>query len=154
MGLKARLEEGLKVSLKAGRRADVSAIRLTLSELKSAEKDKRAPLEEKEIVQLLRSAVKKRKEAIGLFRSGGRPDLAEKEEAEVRLLEQYLPAAPSAGELGEVVEEVIRETGASSPADLGRVMKAVMARLEGRADGAAVNRLVRERLAATGGATP
>ncbi len=146
MGLRERLEEELKAALKAGRRTDVPALRLTLSEIRNAEKEKRAPLDDQEVTQVIRSAVKKRKESIALFRQGGRSDLVEKEEAEVRLLEEYLPAALSEQQLATLVEEGMRETGASSAGDLGLLMKWMMPRVQGRAEGSAVNRLVRERL--------
>lgn len=146
MGLRERLEEDLKAALKAGRRNDVAALRLTLSEIKNAEKEARAPLDDEGVTGIIRSAVKKRKESITLFRQGGRGDLVEKEEAEVRLLEGYLPSSLSEGQLISLLEEGVRETGASSPADLGKLMKWVMPRLRGRADGSEVNRLARERL--------
>jgi uncharacterized protein YqeY len=148
MGIKARLEDGLKKALKAGKKEEVPAYRLTLSELLNAEKEKRRSLEEKEVVRLLRSSVKKRKEAIELFQQGGRSDLVEKEKAEVRVLEELLPASLSAEELAALVDEALSETGASSPKDLGTVMKWIVPRLEGRADGSEVSRLVREKLTA------
>jgi uncharacterized protein YqeY len=148
MGLKKRLQEGLRTALKAGNREAVLAYRLTLSEILNAEKEKRRSLEEKEVVQLLRSAVKKRKESIELFQRGGRTDLVEKEKAEVRVLEELLPASLSAEELAALVDEALRETGASTPKDLGTVMKWIVPRLEGRADGSEVSRLVREKLTA------
>jgi uncharacterized protein YqeY len=146
MGLKEELEERLNTALKAGEKGNVAVIRLTLSEIRFAEKEKRRPLEKEELEQILRSAVKKRKEAITLFRRGGRDDLADKEAAEIRLLEEYLPASLSAAELTGLVEEGLRETGAVTARDIGRVMKWIMPRLEGRADGSEVSRLVKERL--------
>jgi uncharacterized protein YqeY len=146
MGLKERLEEELTTALKAGEKGNVAVIRLTLSEIRNAEKEKRRPLEKEELVQIFRSAVKKRKESITLFRKGGRDDLVDKEAAEIRLLETYLPAPLSTEELIGLVEEGMRETAAASVRDLGRMMKWIMPRLEGRADGSEVSRLVKERL--------
>ena len=146
MGIKEELEERLKTALKAGEKGNVAVIRLTLSEIRSAEKEKRRPLEKEEVEQILRTAVKKRKEAITLFRKGGRDELADKEAAEILFLEDYLPAALSAAELTGLVEEGLRETGAVTVRDLGRVMKWLMPRLEGRADGSEVSRLVKEKL--------
>jgi uncharacterized protein YqeY len=148
MGLKERLQDGLRAALKAGNKEAVPVYRLTLSEILYAEKEKRRSLEEKEVVQLLRSAVKKRKESIELFQQGGRTDLVEKEKTEVRVLEELLPASLSAEELAALVDEAVRETGASTPKDLGTVMKWIVPRLEGRADGSEVSRLVREKLTA------
>jgi len=147
VGLKKRLEDELKAALKAGNKEAVPAFRLTLSDFQNAEKEKRGSLDEKEALQLLRSAVKKRKEAIALFQKGGRSDLVEKEKAELSVLEELLPDAMSAEELSVLVDESLRETGASSMKDLGQVMKWIMPRLEGRADGAEVSRLVKEKLA-------
>lgn len=146
MGLRERLEEGLKAALKAGDKEAVPAYRLTLSDFLNAEKEKRAPLDEKEAAQLLRTAVKKRREAIVLFEKGGRSDLVEKEKAELRVLEALLPAAMSPAELSTLVDESLAATGAASMKDLGMVMKWIMPRLEGRAEGAEVSRLVREKL--------
>ena len=147
MSLKQKLEGELKTALKAGKKEAVAAFRLTLSDILSAEKEKRRLLDEKEEVQLLRSAVKKRKESIALFEKGGRSDLVEKENAELGFLEEFLPAAMSTEELSGLVDESLRETGASSMKDLGQVMKWVMPRLEGRAEGSEVSRLVKEKLA-------
>jgi hypothetical protein len=146
MSLKERLEEELKTTLKARNKAAVAALRLTLSDIKYAEKDKRAPLDDGETVQILRTAVKKRKEAIELFRQGGRTDLVEKEIAEVSFLETFLPPSLSAEDLAALVEEGLRDTGAASIRDMGLVMKWIMPRLEGRAEGSEVNRLVKEKL--------
>lgn len=146
MTLKERLGNGLKDAMRAGDRTAVSAIRLCLAEIKNLEIDKRRPLEEGEIVQSLRSAVKKRQESIALFRQGAREDLVEKESAEVRVLEGYLPAGLSPADIAALVEEALRETGAVSIKDLGKVMKWIVPRIAGRADGAEVSRLVKERL--------
>ena len=151
MSLRERLEEGLKTALKEGRKNDVATLRLTLSDVKYAEKEKRGPLEEGEMVALFRSAVKKRTEAIALFKKGDRQDLVAKETAEVRLLEQFLPAAMNEEELSALIEEAVGETGASSPRDMGAVMKWLMPRLAGRADGSLVSRLVKGRLVPPGG---
>ena len=147
MGLKQKLEDDLKTALKAGKKEAVAAYRLTLADILGAEKEKRETLDEKEDMQLLRSAVKKRKEAITLFEKGGRSDLVEKEKAELCFLEELLPAAMSPEELSTLVDESLRETGASSMKDLGLVMKWIMPRLEGAAEGSEVSRLVKEKLA-------
>jgi hypothetical protein len=115
--------------------------------VKNAEIDKRRPLEEAEIVGLLRSALKKRSESIALFTQGGRQDLVEKETAEAKVLERFLPAGMGAAELEALVAAAIAEAGAVSPKDMGKVMKLLVPRVAGRADGAEVSRLVKERLA-------
>lgn len=146
MDLKKRLEDDLKTALKAGKKEAVAAYRLTLSDILAAEKEKREPLDEKEAQRLLRSAVKKRKESIALFEKGGRSDLVEKEKGELGFLEELLPAGMSTEELSALVDESLRETGASSMKDLGQVMKWIMPRLEGGAEGSEVSRLVKEKL--------
>ena len=148
MSLKERLESGLKEAMKSGDRVAVAAIRLTLSEIKNSAIDKRRPLEDNEIVNILRSGVKKRQESIEIFAKGNRQDLVDKETAEIKVLEAFLPAAMPAAELEALVAAAIAETGAASMKDIGKVMKAVLPRVAGRADGAEINKLIRARLPA------
>ena len=146
MSLRDQLESGLKEALKSGDRVAVSAIRLSLSEIKNAAIDKRRPLEDNEVVNILRSGVKKRHESIEMFTKGGRQDLVEKETAELKVLERFLPAGLSAAELEAMVAAAIAETGATSMKDIGKVMKAVLPKVAGRADGAEINKIVRAKL--------
>lgn len=148
MSLKERLEVGLKDAMKSGNRVAVAAIRLSLSEIKNAVIDKRRPLEENEVVNILRSGVKKRLESIEMFAKGNRQDLIDKETAEIKVLEGFLPAGLSAAELEALVVAAIAETGAASMKDIGKVMKVVLPRVAGRADGAEINKLIRSRLPA------
>ena len=110
MSLKDQLEDGLKAAMKSGDRVAVAAIRLSLSEIKNAIIDKRRPLEDNEIVNILRSGVKKRQESIEMFAKGGRQELVEKETAEIKVIEGFLPAGMSAAELEALVAEAIAET--------------------------------------------
>ena len=148
MGLKDQLEGGLKEAMKSGDRVAVSAIRLSLSEIKNAVIDKRRPLEDNEVVNILRSGVKKRQESIEMFTKGGRQDLVEKETAELKVIERFLPAGLPAAELEALVDAAIAEAGAASMKDIGKVMKAVLPKVAGRADGAEINKLVRAKLPA------
>jgi hypothetical protein len=148
MSLKDRLETGLKEAMKSGDRVAVGAIRLSLAEIKNAVIDKRRPLEDNEVVNILRSGVKKRQESIEIFAKGNRQDLVDKETAEIKVLEAFLPAAMAAEELEALVAAAIAETGAASMKDIGRVMKAVLPRVAGRADGAEINKLIRAKLPA------
>ena len=148
MNLKDRLEGGLKEAMKSGDRVAVSAIRLSLAEIKNAAIDKRRALEDNEIVNILRSGVKKRHESIEMFTKGGRQDLVDKESAEIKVLEGFLPAGLSAAELEALVAAAIAETGAASMKDIGKVMKAVLPRVAGRADGSEINKLIRAKLPA------
>src|SRR5512137_2427589 len=108
--------------MKSGDRVAVSAIRLSLSEIKNAAIDKRRPLEDNEVVNILRSGVKKRQESIEMFGKGGRQDLVDKETAELKVLERFLPAGIPAAELEALVAAAIAETGATSMKDIGRIM--------------------------------
>ena len=148
MSLRDQLESGLKEAMKSGDRVAVSAIRLSLAEIKNAVIDKRRPLEDNEVVNILRSGVKKRQESIEMFTKGGRQDLVEKESAEIKVLEAFLPVSLSAPELEALVAAAIAETGAASMKDIGKVMKAVLPRVAGRADGSEINKLIRSRLPA------
>ena len=148
MSLRDQLEVGLKEAMKSGDRVAVAAIRLSLSEIKNAVIDKRRPLEDNEVVNILRSGVKKRQESIEMFAKGGRQDLVDKETAELKVIERFLPAGLSAAELEALVDAAIAETGAASMKDIGKVMKAVLPKVAGRADGAEINKLIRSRLPA------
>ena len=135
--------------MRAGDAVRLGAIRMTIAALQSAEIAKRpAALDESERLQVVVKAVKARREAAEAFRKGDRPELAEKEEKEAAVLEAYLPKALSEAEVKALVAEAVRESGASSPKEMGKVMKAVMPKVAGRADGGVVNRLVREALGA------
>jgi len=148
VSLKDQLEDGLKAAMKSGDRVAVAAIRLSLSEIKNAIIDKRRPLEDNEIVNILRSGVKKRQESIEMFAKGGRQELVEKETAEIKVIEGFLPAGLSAAELEALVVEAIAETGAASMKDIGKIMKLILPRIAGRADGAEVNKLIKARFSA------
>ncbi|HST16573.1 MAG TPA: GatB/YqeY domain-containing protein [Gaiellaceae bacterium] len=141
------LEAEVKEAMLArdGERRD--ALRLILSSLRSAEKDLQRPLSEGEELQVLQRERKKRIEAAEAFRDGGRDDRAAKEEAELAILEEFMPAPLSEDELEQIVDDAIAENGATSLQDLGRVMADVMPQVAGRADGSAVGQLVREKLA-------
>jgi uncharacterized protein YqeY len=128
-------------AMKAGERERVGALRLVLSELQKAAKEGGD-----DELAVLRRERKRRLEAASQFRDGGRPELAEQEESEARIIEAYLPAELDDAELDAIVAQAIAETGASSPKDMGQVMKAVMARTAGRADGKRTSSKVREAL--------
>jgi len=128
-------------AMKAGEKDRVGALRLVLSELQKAEKDGSA-----DELAVLRRERKRRLEAAEQFRGGGRPELADQEEAEARLIEGYLPAELDDSELDAMIAAAIAETGATDPRDMGQVMKAVMARAGGRADGKRASARVREAL--------
>ena len=141
MELADRVKQDLTVAMKAGEKGRVSALRLVLSELQKDAKEG-----DGDELAVLRRERKRRHESAAAFRDGGRPELAEAEEAEAQVIEAYLQAELSDDELRAIVAEAVAETGASSPKDMGQVMKASMARVAGRADGKAVAELVKARL--------
>jgi len=127
-----------------------NALRMLLSAVRNAEIDKRGSLTEPEVLTQVQKAVKMRQEAIEGARQAGRDDIREKEEAEMTTLRTYLPAPLTPAELDQLVAETIVETGAAGPAGVGKVMKAIMPKVAGRADGGAVSQAVRTRLSGGG----
>ncbi len=140
------LQEDLKQAQLARDEIKVSTLRLLLSEIKNSEIAKGGQLIKEDLILVIQREVKKRKEAILAFRSGGREDSALKEEAELKILEGYLPAQLSNEELTKIVEQTITELGASSIADMGKVIGSVMGKAKGRIDGGSVSALVKEKL--------
>lgn len=136
-----RLRQDVAAAMKAGEKDRVGTLRLVLSELQKAAKDG-----DGDELAVLRRERKRRHESATAFRDGGRPELAEAEEAEAVVIEGYLPAELSDDELRAIVAEAVAETGAGSPRDMGQVMKASMARVAGRADGKRVSALAQEAL--------
>jgi uncharacterized protein len=141
------LEEEVKDAMRARDEERRDALRLILSSLKSAEKELQRPLSEDEELQVLQRERKKRQEASEAFRSGGREEQAAKEDAELEILEEFMPEPISEEELERIVDDAIAENKATSMRDMGRVMADVMPQIAGRADGSAVSQLVREKLA-------
>src|SRR5438270_9450439 len=142
MTLTDRVKADLTAAMKAGEKERVGALRLILSELQKDAKEGSG-----DEVAVLRRERKRRHEAARAFRDGGREDLAGSEDSEAEVIEGYLPAELSDDELGRLVEDAVASTGASSPKDMGAVMKAVMAQVGGRADGRRVSERVKEALA-------
>jgi len=138
-----RVKQDLTVAMKAREKERVSALRLVLSELQKDAKEGAA-----DELAVLRRERKRRHESAAAFREGGRPELAAAEEAEAQVIEAYLPAELSDDELRAIVADAVAETGASSPRDMGAVMKTSMARVAGRADGKRVSALAQEALRA------
>ncbi|SDC74261.1 hypothetical protein SAMN04488112_11537 [Melghirimyces thermohalophilus] len=146
MTLIERLNQDMKTAMKTKDKTALSVIRMVRSTLKNQEIDQKRPLSEEEALHLISKERKKLKDSLQEFEQAGREDLAEKVREEIAILEKYLPEQLSDGELKEMVRETVQETGASSKADIGKVMKAIMPKVKGRADGKRVNRMVQEEL--------
>ena len=146
MDLRIRLAEDFKQSLRSGDKLRLSVIRLLTALIKNREVEKRDPLTDAEVLQAIVASCKQRQEAVEQFRRGGRQDLADKESAELEILQSYLPKPLTSEELQTMVLEAIREVQATSPKEMGKVMGVLMPRVTGRADGKMVNTLVREAL--------
>jgi uncharacterized protein YqeY len=146
MGLKERLISDMKEAMKAKDKVKLSTIRMINSLIKNAEIEKKGELTDDEIVSLLMKYAKQRRESIQMYEKGGRQDLVEKEREELSIVESYLPEQMSEEEIRELVEEAVRETGAKSLKDMGTVMKYLMPKVKGKAEGSLVNRIVREVL--------
>ncbi|HWH05119.1 MAG TPA: GatB/YqeY domain-containing protein [Gaiellaceae bacterium] len=147
MSLIAEIKEELEDAMREGDAERRDALRLIMASLQGAEKELQRELTEDEELQVLQRERKKRVEAAEAFRAGGREEQAEKEEAELEVLEEFMPEPLAEDELEEIVDNVIAEVGATSMRDIGRVMADVMPQVAGRADGSAVSQLVREKLA-------
>ena len=150
MTLSDRIRADLALALKGRQPVRANALRLLLASFKNAEIEKREALTEEDCLVQVRKAVKIRREAIEGAVKAARNDVKEKEEAELEILLAYLPARLSDAELGDLVDGAIKETGAGGPADMGKVMKALMPRIAGRAEGSEVSKLVRARLSPRG----
>jgi uncharacterized protein YqeY len=149
MTLTERISHDISNAMKARDQIRLSALRMAKAALMNAGVAKGRDLDEAEAQQVLGSLLKQRRDSIEQFAAAGRTDLVEREQAEMSVLEAYAPPPVSAGDLDDAVTRAIADTGASSPKDMGRVMKAVMAALAGRTvDGKAVNELVRKKLSA------
>jgi uncharacterized protein YqeY len=147
MSLIAQIEDELKQAMRARDQERTDTLRITLASLRSAEKELQRPLKDDEELQVLQRERKRRTEAAEAFRKGDRPAQAEKEERELAVIEEFMPAPMSEEDIERIIDDAIAETGATSLRDLGRVMADVMPQVAGRADGSTVSQLVREKLA-------
>ncbi len=148
--LKDRLAAEMRAAMKDRDAVRLGALRLLTAAVKNREIELRHQLSDEEFIEVATREVKRRREAIEAYEKAGREDRASTEREEQRVLESYLPAALSEEELGALIEEAVRVTGASTAGDLGKVMGYVMSKAKGRVDGKAVQAKVRERLDQTG----
>jgi uncharacterized protein YqeY len=149
MNLTAQVGADITAAMKAKDAGKLSALRMLKAAIVNKSVEKGRDLDDGEVLQVVSSLVKQRRDSIDQFGKAGRNDLVEKESSEVAILEHYLPPAVSAGEIEAAVAAAVAETGATSPKDMGKVMKAVMPKLAGKnADGKAINEAVRRKLGA------
>jgi uncharacterized protein YqeY len=148
MTMKERISADMATAMRAKDQARLAPLRMAKAALMNREVEKGRDLDEAEAQQVIASIIKQRRDSIEQFRGGGREDLAQKEAAEITVLEAYVPPPLDPAAIEAAVDDAIRESAATSPKDIGRVMKAVMATLAGQAvDGKAVSDLVRKKLA-------
>lgn len=146
MSIKTQLNESMKDAMKSGDEVRKRTVRMVLAAVKQVEVDKRIELDDVAVMNLVQKEVKNRRESLEEAKKADRADLIEANEAEIKVLEAFLPKAMPGEELRALVQDAIAETGASSPADMGKVMKIVMAKVAGRAPNDMVSATVRELL--------
>jgi hypothetical protein len=146
LSLKQRIEQDLITAQKAGDKIRLNITRLLKSEIHYKEIDKQKELTDEDVIEVLSSFVKKHQESIEQFRKGQREDLASKEEEELKIVQSYLPSQLSEEELNQLITEALAEVKAETPKDVGKVMKVLISKVKGRADGKKVNALVQAKL--------
>ncbi len=146
MSIKSQLNESMKDAMRSGDEVRKRTVRMALAAVKQAEVDKRVELDDMAVINLLQKEVKNRRESLEEARKANRPDLVEANEAEIRVLEAFLPKSMPEEDLRALVQAAITETNAASPADMGKVMKIVMTKVAGRAPNDRVSATVRELL--------
>ena len=147
MTLKTRLTDDMKAAMKGGDKATLGVIRLVNAAIKQREVDERVELDDAQVLAVLEKMVKQRKDSVQQYAAAGREDLADVERAEIAVIERYLPAKLGEAEVLAAIDAAIGETGASGPADMGKLMGVLKPRLAGQADMGEVSRLVKQRLA-------
>ncbi len=146
MTLKDRITDDMKTAMRAGEKERLATIRLILAAIKQREVDERIALDDTQVLTVVEKMVKQRKEAISQFEDGGRADLVAKEQAEIVILQTYLPAQLSDAELDALIAEAMASTGASTIKDMGKVMGVVKSKAQGRADMALVGARIKQKL--------
>jgi hypothetical protein len=146
-----RIEAEVKTAMKSGEKERLSTLRMLLAEIKNERIRRGGDVDEAGFISLVRKAVKQREDSISQYRSGGREELAAKEESELKILDAFLPAQVDEGQIRAAIEEIVAAQGLSGPAAMGPIMKGVMARFGTSADGGTINRVAREVLAKKAG---
>ncbi|MDO3377653.1 GatB/YqeY domain-containing protein [Geoalkalibacter halelectricus] len=146
MSLNENLNTAMKEAMKAKDSLRLSAIRLIRSAIKNREIEERRPLDDEGIIAVLSTLAKQRRDSVEAYRQSGREDLAEKEEKELAVIQEFLPRPLSEEEIAAIIDQAVAQTGAAGPRDMGKVMKIVSAETKGRADGRLVSERVKTRL--------
>lgn len=146
MGLKERITQDLKDAMKSKDQVRVRTLRMILTTIRNIEVEKMKEATDEDVIDALQKEAKKRREAIEQYEKAGRNDLADEERKELSVIEKYLPEQMSEEEIKGLAKEIIEQLGASTVKDLGKIMKEIMPKVKGRADGKLVNRIVRELL--------
>ena len=146
MSLQERISAALKDAMRARDEVKMATLRLVLTAIKNREKEARSLLEDQEVISVITTQIKQRRESIEQYRQADREDLAQREESELQILQGYMPEQVSEEEISNTLDEIIAEVGAVSMKDMGKVMKAAMAKLAGKAEGGAINAMVKEKL--------
>ncbi|NHN30937.1 GatB/YqeY domain-containing protein [Paenibacillus agricola] len=146
MSLNERLNEDMKLAMKSQAKFKLSVIRMVRAAIKNLEIEQRKPLDDQEVLDVLSREIKQRRDSLQEFEKAGRDDLAEAVKAEIAILIEYLPQQLTEEEVKSIVQQTIQEVGASSKADMGKVMSALMPKVKGRADGKVVNQAVQQLL--------
>ncbi|MBQ9182403.1 MAG: GatB/YqeY domain-containing protein [Neisseriaceae bacterium] len=146
MSLKQQITEDMKCAMKARQTDKLSTIRMLLAAMKQVEVDERVVLDDNRIIAIITKMVKQRQDSVRIYREAGRNDMADKEAAEITVLQAYLPQQLSDAEIAAAVDDAITQTGASGMSDMGKVMGVLKGELAGRADMAIVSRVLKEKL--------
>lgn len=146
MSLKERITEDMKSAMRAAQKERLGTVRMILAGIKQREVDERVTLDDSQVLAVIDKMVKQRKESIAQFETGGRADLVAKEQAEIALLQEYLPTQLTNAEIEALISAAIAKTGAASIKDMGKVMGALKSELAGRADMGAVSARIKQKL--------
>ena len=144
--LKERITEDMKAAMRSGEKERLGVIRMITAAIKQREVDERISLDDAQVLSVLEKMIKQRKESVEQFKAGNRQDLADKEAAEITLVQGYMPSQLSAAELDALINEAVAATGASSIKDMGKVMSLIKAKAQGRADMGAVGAKIKAKL--------
>jgi uncharacterized protein len=146
MSLEERLVAEMKEAMKSNDKVRLSTIRMVRSAVKNKEIELRKPLDDETVQRVIQGMVRKGEESVEQFKLGGRMDLVEKESQEIEILKTYLPQSMSREEVIKIIDQTIQETQGTSLKEMGKIMKSVMSKLQGKADGKLINQLVKEKL--------